>query len=541
MTHNVLCYITHSHICTIAAGFMWLCLPHLIAYADIDKQIPSEHRHPIADISKITHNEELSSHTKIIWKKYYHNQLPSIEKDLVEKLSRHPYHPQSHYHLALYYALLFERSSQILTEDVMQQMRWVQTSFRLAHQTITLHPQSPLGYIALGYAYSAIQDYDQAYNILVKLRHRLHKIPRESYHLVSRIIAAEEHTDTQLLSEYLSILLLDHKISGTLFYYLLSPIVHLAQYHHLPQHLQQLSVSTTNLQPNIIQKMGIYFAMRSKYWREQQYTDNMLRYAQQAYNYGIQNLDIYLSLSEGYAYSQPQLSKHYLQKAQKFAALPTAKNTVIPVQKSEEQARLHLMNANYQLHHTQHFDQVSFKKALEILAHTKPMLAEFTLKDILKHAPSHSTKQKQILLSFFHHVQKTLPTLHSIHHILSEFEHKHGRVDQAIEHMRNAIALHEDYADFHAKLGEMLYEIKKIPDASHAFQQALTLDPENSKHHYNVACMNALLGQHSQAIMHLKNAIDINPELSKKAANDSHFISIIHLTQFHQLLKTPNL
>ncbi|MGH6689559.1 MAG: tetratricopeptide repeat protein [Vicinamibacterales bacterium] len=68
-----------------------------------------------------------------------------------------------------------------------------------------------------------------------------------------------------------------------------------------------------------------------------------------------------------------------------------------------------------------------------------------------------------------------------------------GRVDEAIDHYRRAVALRADYAPAYSNMGAALRAKGQLPDAVDAYEQALALRPDYREARYNLA--NALLEQ----------------------------------------------
>ena len=64
--------------------------------------------------------------------------------------------------------------------------------------------------------------------------------------------------------------------------------------------------------------------------------------------------------------------------------------------------------------------------------------------------------------------------------MLGIMAHQSGKIDEAIEHLRRAIAFKADVALYHANLGEMCRLVGRLDEAIAAGRRALELDPKNA-------------------------------------------------------------
>lgn len=86
-----------------------------------------------------------------------------------------------------------------------------------------------------------------------------------------------------------------------------------------------------------------------------------------------------------------------------------------------------------------------------------------------------------------------------------------GRVEEATDHYRRAIALRPDYAPAYNNLGSALRANGRADEAVAVFAHALDLRPDYAEAHYNAGNAFVDLGQTSEAIDHFKRALQLNP------------------------------
>jgi tetratricopeptide (TPR) repeat protein len=81
-----------------------------------------------------------------------------------------------------------------------------------------------------------------------------------------------------------------------------------------------------------------------------------------------------------------------------------------------------------------------------------------------------------------------------------------------------------------------LYEAKDYEGALRVAEQVLDEYPGNGLAHYNIACMQSLLGRTEDAFEHLSAALDANPELLDNAQKDEDFTPIRGEPRFGELV-----
>ena len=86
-----------------------------------------------------------------------------------------------------------------------------------------------------------------------------------------------------------------------------------------------------------------------------------------------------------------------------------------------------------------------------------------------------------------------------------------GRVDEAVDHYRKAIALGPDYAPAYSNLAAALRAQKKTDEAVHNYERALQLKPDFAGAHYNLANLLLDEGDPAAAVDHFERALHDEP------------------------------
>jgi len=88
---------------------------------------------------------------------------------------------------------------------------------------------------------------------------------------------------------------------------------------------------------------------------------------------------------------------------------------------------------------------------------------------------------------------------------------RHGRLPEAVEQFRNALAIKYDFADAHYNLGYALARQGELEQAVHHFRESLRLDPKSLKTLNNLGVALVFLGRYREAMDYLQAALKINP------------------------------
>ena len=81
-----------------------------------------------------------------------------------------------------------------------------------------------------------------------------------------------------------------------------------------------------------------------------------------------------------------------------------------------------------------------------------------------------------------------------------------------------------------------LYQAKDYEGALRVAEQVLDEYAGNGLAHFNIACMQSLLGRGDEAIEHLRAALDANPELLENARTDKDFAPLRDDSRFRELV-----
>ncbi len=94
-----------------------------------------------------------------------------------------------------------------------------------------------------------------------------------------------------------------------------------------------------------------------------------------------------------------------------------------------------------------------------------------------------------------------------------------GRLAEAADSCRFAIALKPDYAEAHFSLGNSLHGQGRWQDAAESFLQALSLQPDSSASHNNLGASLQALGRMDAAVSCFRRAIDLSPGYAEAHGN----------------------
>jgi tetratricopeptide (TPR) repeat protein len=88
-----------------------------------------------------------------------------------------------------------------------------------------------------------------------------------------------------------------------------------------------------------------------------------------------------------------------------------------------------------------------------------------------------------------------------------------GRLDDAAEHYRAALALDDRDADAHTNLGVLLCERHRYPEAKKHFLRAVEINPEHVKAYVNLGTLCVETREYADAIKYSQRALDLDPHL----------------------------
>lgn len=131
----------------------------------------------------------------------------------------------------------------------------------------------------------------------------------------------------------------------------------------------------------------------------------------------------------------------------------------------------------------------------------------------------------------------TNPLLDFAHIILAQISTRKQAHRLAEEHLSNAIAVTPDRDDLYAARALARYQLKDFEFALADFERAIDMSPAQAAHHYNRACMLALLGRTDEAMKSLKEAILMDASFAELARTDSDLSTVRSATRYSAQLR----
>jgi tetratricopeptide (TPR) repeat protein len=124
-----------------------------------------------------------------------------------------------------------------------------------------------------------------------------------------------------------------------------------------------------------------------------------------------------------------------------------------------------------------------------------------------------------------------------IHAFMAEiFSDRIGNQIAAESLYRKAITLEPTRSEYYNGLGLALYRRSEMQAALGEFTKATEIDPGDASARYNEACTLAILGRKDEALLSLREAIQLEPRLSEQARVDKDFASISDSSGFKELI-----
>lgn len=134
--------------------------------------------------------------------------------------------------------------------------------------------------------------------------------------------------------------------------------------------------------------------------------------------------------------------------------------------------------------------------------------------------------QAQTFRSALEEVSKVNPALDYAHITLGNLASERNDFDSAAAHFADALALSPERDDLLAARAHAEYKRKRLDTALHYFDEAAKVRPGHASHHYNKACMLALLGRKDEALTNLKVALEMNQDLRDSARQDTDLAAL---------------
>ena len=89
-----------------------------------------------------------------------------------------------------------------------------------------------------------------------------------------------------------------------------------------------------------------------------------------------------------------------------------------------------------------------------------------------------------------------------------------GRLDEAVEHYRAALALEPDSATYLNGLGAADCRMGLVDDGMALFQKALEIEPRSAEAHFDLGCNLLQQGRVNEAAVHFQKALEIDPNIA---------------------------
>jgi tetratricopeptide (TPR) repeat protein len=97
------------------------------------------------------------------------------------------------------------------------------------------------------------------------------------------------------------------------------------------------------------------------------------------------------------------------------------------------------------------------------------------------------------------------------HNNLGNYLGARGRMDEAVEHYRDALRINPAYADAWNNLGAALARRSQLDEAVASYQQAVQLSPASATIHHNLGLSLLQLGRDQEALEHFAEAVRLRP------------------------------
>jgi tetratricopeptide (TPR) repeat protein len=110
--------------------------------------------------------------------------------------------------------------------------------------------------------------------------------------------------------------------------------------------------------------------------------------------------------------------------------------------------------------------------------------------------------------------------------------HKRGRLRPAKQLYEKVLTGDPGHVDALNNLGVIHLQERNYPAADASFTEAIRLQPDYVDAHYNLACLNALVGEASQGLVHLRRAVMMDPAVKAWARRDADLDNLRGLPGF---------
>lgn len=127
------------------------------------------------------------------------------------------------------------------------------------------------------------------------------------------------------------------------------------------------------------------------------------------------------------------------------------------------------------------------------------------------------------------------PHEYILHFYLGVAFSKMGRFEEALDAFKSVMDINSDMKGVNLYLGITLTKLKKYEEAIHMFRNALLDTPDDNEIFYNMSITYCLQQRYDKAIVSLKKAVELNPEIKSKIAENTNFDCIKDVDEFKVL------
>ena len=120
------------------------------------------------------------------------------------------------------------------------------------------------------------------------------------------------------------------------------------------------------------------------------------------------------------------------------------------------------------------------------------------------------------------HIVLINPKDELVHNNIGVLRHEQGKLDQAIDAYRKAIAINPNYFEGYSNLGVALKEQGNLDQAIDSYRQAITINPDYSEGYNHLGTALKEQGKLNQAIGAYQKAIKVDPNYIEAYNNLSH-------------------
>ena len=177
--------------------------------------------------------------------------------------------------------------------------------------------------------------------------------------------------------------------------------------------------------------------------------------------------------------------------------------------------------------------QKAFQSALALHQAGRLPQAEAIYRQILQVAPNHPDAlhflgaiahhdgNNQAAVEFIRRAISVNPSP-SMHYNLGNALQAQGKLDEAVEHYRKALALKPDYAEAHTNLGNALQAQGHLAAAAESYRRALALKPDLAVTHYNLGNVLQAQGKLGEAVGSYRKALALKPDYAEAHYNQGN-------------------